>query len=98
MRGARVKFTEVIQKPVQVNNSNTSPSCAIGRREAVQKLLTGAGGTLIVPALRSKHTVHRHPADAAAVEASDASAVAIDWTPEFLDAHQNESLMALAQR
>jgi hypothetical protein len=99
LRGARVKNREVKQKSVRADNNDSSPSGrGIGRREAVQRLLTGAGGTLIVPARRSEHTAHRPLADAAGAGAANARAVAADWTPDFFDAHQNESLTALAER
>jgi hypothetical protein len=94
-----VKTSKVNKESDRVNNNHDSLLAGgIGRREAVQRLLTGAGGTLIVPALKAEPAVHKHLVDAAGVEAPDASAVAADWTPEFLDAHQNESLIALAER
>ena len=99
VRGALVKTSKMNKQSDRVNHNDTSLLAGgIGRREAVQRLLTGAGGALIVPALRAEPTVHKHLADVAVVGSADASAVATDWTPEFLDAHQNESLIALAER
>jgi Gluconate 2-dehydrogenase subunit 3 len=80
----------------RLNESSPSPR-GIGRREAVQRLLAGAGGALMVPGLAAGHPVHRHLADASTVAAADAKASAADWTPEFLDAHQNETLVALSE-
>ena len=70
----------------------------IGRRAAVQRLLAGAGGALVVPGLASGHPMHKHLADAATVLTADAQAGAADWAPEFLDPHQNETLIVLAER
>ena len=70
----------------------------MGRREAVQRLLAGAGGSLVVPGLAAGHPMQKHLADAAIVQAADAKASVADWAPEFLDAQQNETLIALAER
>ncbi len=70
----------------------------IGRREAVQRLFAGAGGALLIPGLAAGHPMHKHLADAATFAGADAKASATDWAPEFLDAHQNENLIALAER
>jgi hypothetical protein len=44
------------------------------------------------------HPIHKHLADAAAWSQADAKVSAAAWTPEFLDAHQNGTLILLAQR
>lgn len=79
-------------------NGSKQPPRGIGRRQAVQRLLAGAGGALMVPGLAAAHPVHKHMADAATMEAADANASAADWAPGFLDAHQNETLVALSER
>lgn len=79
-------------------NAGLQSRRGIGRREAVQRLLAGAGGTLMVPGLAAAHPVHKHLADAATIAVADAKAAAADWAPEFLDAHQNETLVALSER
>lgn len=70
----------------------------IGRREAVQRLLAGTGGAMMIPGLAVAHPVHKHLADAATIAAADAKAAAAQWAPEYLDAHQNETLVALSER
>lgn len=74
------------------------PPRGMGRREAVQRLLAGAGGALVVPGLADGHPMHKHLADGATVQAAEAKAGAADWAPEFLDAQQNETLIVLAER
>lgn len=83
--------------PEKINNGLRSAR-GMGRREAVQRLLAGAGGALVIPGLASAHPVHKHLADAATLAAADAKAAAADWSPEYLDAHQNETLVALSER
>jgi hypothetical protein len=81
-----------------ISHDRLVPSRGMGRREAVQRLLAGAGGALVVPGLAAGHPMHKHLADAATVQAADSKAGAADWAPEFLDAQQNETLIVLAER
>src|SRR5579862_1761259 len=76
--------------PEKMNVGLRAPR-GMGRREAVRRLLAGAGGALMVPGLAAAHPVHKHLADAATLAAADFKAAAADWTPEYLDAHQNET-------
>src|SRR5207237_8397362 len=99
MRGARLKATDVFRKLDHGDNNEGSPSHReVGRREALKGLLAGAGARLMVPGPAPEHPMRERLADVAAVETADARADAADWTPEFLDAYQNESLIALAER
>lgn len=86
----------------RIDNSASEPRSSkptrIDRRQAVQRLLAGAGGALVVPGLAAGHPVHKHLADAATLAAADAKVDSAQWVPVFLDAHQNESLIALAER
>jgi len=93
-----VKDKEVFRKSGQGANDGSASRRGIGRRKAVQRLIAGAGGALVVPGLAFGHLTHKHLADAATFTAADAKAGAADWAPEFLDLHQNESLIALAER
>jgi hypothetical protein len=77
-------------------NLNSAPG--IGRRQAMQRLFAGAGGALMVPGLAAAHPVHKHLADTTTMAAADAKAGAADWAPEYLDAHQNETLVVLSER
>lgn len=52
----------------------------------------------MVPGLAAAHPVHKHMADENTMAAADAKASAADWAPEYLDAHQNETLVALSER
>ncbi len=63
----------------------------------VQRLAGGMGAGFFLPAVAASHPIHKHLADAEALEAADAKVAAADWSPEFLDAHQNETLVALAE-
>jgi hypothetical protein len=80
------------------SNRKLTPPRGIGRREAFRRLFAGAGGALMVPGLAAAHPVHKHIADAGTMAAADAKAAAADWAPEYLDAHQNETLVALSER
>ena len=81
-----------------ISHDRPAPPRAMGRREAVQRLLAGAGGALAVPGLAAGHPMHKLLSDATTVQAADAKAGAADWAPEFLDAQKNETLIVLAER
>jgi hypothetical protein len=70
---------------------------SLTRREMVQRLLTGAGVGAAWPMVTASHPIHALLADEALFSEADARMAAADWTPVFLDAHQNESLIALSE-
>ena len=81
----------------EFNVLNTKPSSGLSRREMVQRLFGGAGAALAIPGVHEEHPIHKHLADAAVLDRADAQAAAADWSPAFLDAHQNETLIVLAE-
>jgi len=52
----------------------------------------------MVPGLAAAHPVHKHMADESTMATAEAKAAAADWAPEYLDAHQNETLVVLSER
>jgi hypothetical protein len=73
----------------------------IGRRAVLQTLAGGIGAGLALPSLadaQHTHPVHAHLADQGTVANADEKASAEAYTPEFLDAHQLETLDRLAER
>jgi len=70
----------------------------ISRREAVQRLLGGAGAGLAVPSILASHPIHRHLADASLLAQAETKASTPEWAPQFFNPHQNEALIALAER
>jgi hypothetical protein len=93
-----MKNKEVFRKLSQGTNEGSASRRAIGRRRAVQQLLAGVGGALVVPGLAFGRLTHKHLADAAIFTAAGTKPGGAEWTPEFLDMRQNESLIALAER
>ena len=90
------------KKPeLRVLNDSLAASSTRGgmsRRQLVQRLLGGAGAGFVVPAVASAHPMRKHLMSESTLAAADAKAAATDWTPEFLDPHQNETLIVLAER
>src|SRR5438067_2894103 len=84
------------QLPVLNNNPATRPG--INRREMVQRLLGGAGAGVVAPGIVAAHPMHKHLMSETTLAQADAKAAAADWSPEFLDPHQNDTLIALAER
>lgn len=77
---------------------NDSPRQGMSRREMVQRLFGGTGAVAALPGVLAAHPVHKHLADASVMAQADAKTAAANWAPEFLDAHQNETLIVLAER
>lgn len=68
-----------------------------GRREVLQGLLGTVGASLAIPGLAATHPMRDHLKHHARVAAADSRASA-GAEPEFLDAHQLETLISLAER
>jgi Gluconate 2-dehydrogenase subunit 3 len=76
----------------------TEPRSGLGRRAVLQSLLTGVGASVALPHLAEAHPIHDHLADQKKVTAADKKAAAPAYKPEFLDAHQYATLVAIAER
>jgi hypothetical protein len=73
-------------------------SGTMARRDVIRALVGGVGAGMTLPAVAESHPMHRHLSDAAALGEADAAAAAGDWKPAFLDAHQVETLVSLAEQ
>ena len=78
--------------------SDTPVVPAVGRRALLQTLVGGAGLGLALPSLGESHPMHEHLHDQSKVSAADAKAKTAAWKPEFLDAHQVETVTILAEQ
>lgn len=78
-------------------NDSEGQRRALSRRQVAQLLLTGAAGAAF-PALSDAHPIHKHLANPTTMAAADTKAAAAKWSPEFLSAHQDQTLMVLAER
>lgn len=71
--------------------------CRLTRREMFQRILAGLGTVLAGPLAARAHPMYRHLMDATNLEAAGERVGDADWSPQILDAHQNETLVALAE-
>jgi hypothetical protein len=79
-----------------VIRSETAGGRQLTRREMVQRLVMGAGAGATWPMVAASHPIFEHlKNDAIFSEAEKLGAA--DWKPVFLNARQNESLIALAE-
>ena len=79
------------------SSMNDGPQAVgIGRRQVLQGLLAGVGAA--IPGATAAHPLAQGAPRPAAVQAAAAKAKAADWKPEFLDAHQLETVQALCER
>jgi len=68
------------------------------RRDMVRRLLGSAGAGIALPGIAAAHPVHKHLGVDATQTQQSGRAGASEWAPSFLDSHQNETLVALAER
>src|ERR1700746_979766 len=67
------------------------------RREIFQRILTGLGTVLAGPVAARAHPMYRHLMEATNLEGAGERVADSDWSPQVLDARQNETLIALAE-
>lgn len=68
------------------------------RRDMVRRLLGSAGAGIALPGIAAAHLVHKHLGVDATQTQGSGQAGASNWAPSFLDSHQNETLVVLAER
>ncbi len=83
---------------IRVTPEAAATSGDVPRRVALQTLLGGIGAGFALPAAAStQHPMHTHVGNVEAIENAQKKAAVAAYTPEFLDAHQTETLGALAE-
>jgi hypothetical protein len=63
----------------------------------VQRMLTGMGAGAAWPLVAASHPIHRLLSDGAIFSQGNAQMASADWKPLFLNAPQNEALVALSE-
>lgn len=81
---------------VQSNHHNSKDG--INRREMVRKLMLAGGAGLALPGIAEGSAAGMPRANHAQSVETGVKAAKSNWTPEFLDPHQNETLIVLAER
>ena len=70
---------------------------ALTRREMVHRMLAGMGAGVAWPLVAASHPIHRLLSDDAIFLHADAQMASADWKALFLNAPQNEALVALSE-
>lgn len=83
---------------LHILNESKSSSRPLNRREWIARMLGGVTAGIAFPGLAAARPVREHLAHAATLELADAQAASANWTPEFLDPFQAQTLAALAER
>jgi Gluconate 2-dehydrogenase subunit 3 len=60
--------------------------------------MLSAGAGFALPGMAAAHPISKHLADGSTLAQADAKTAEKNWTPAFLDSHQNETLTVLAER
>jgi hypothetical protein len=79
-----------------VMNEATTSRGQLTRREMVRRLLASMGAGAAWPMVATSHPIHEVLRDDAVLEDAEKLSVG-DWKPVFLNAQQNESLIAMAE-
>jgi len=79
-------------------DADKSSARRISRRQWVERTLSGVTAALAFPSLTASHPVHKHLLSASTLDLAEAQATNANWKPEFLGAHQVETLAAVAER
>ncbi len=80
-----------------LDDAKSSPR-SLNRRKWIARMLGGVTAGIAIPGLAAAHPVREHLAHSSTMDMADAQVAAADWAPEFLDAHQTETLAVLAER
>src|SRR5215469_2035140 len=81
-----------------LNNETSAEVGGLNRRQLMQRMLGTAGAGLALPGIAGGHPVHSHLVSDSTMSAAEAAAADAAWEPVFLDQHQNETLIVLAER
>lgn len=81
-----------------LNGDEKAKPRGVNRRQAVQRFLGAAGAGFALPGLAAAHPIHHHLMSESTMAAADEKAADPEWKPLFLDPHQNETVVVLAER
>jgi len=70
----------------------------LNRREWIGRMLGGVTAGIAFPGLAAAHPVREHLAHASTLDLVDAQVASANWTPQFLDTFQAQTLAVLAER
>jgi len=92
------KTEKRIPLPVVSVVPTVSDPSGLDRRKVLQALLSGVGAGIAGPAFSEAHPMQHHLASPGLLAEAEKKAAAPNWKPEFLDAHQHDTLASLAER
>ena len=81
-----------------LREQRAEPGARLSRRDAMQILAGAIGAGAAGSGVAEGHPMGSHLRDHAMAAQAEAKVAAPDWKPEFLDAHQFETLKSLAER
>jgi Gluconate 2-dehydrogenase subunit 3 len=86
-----------VRPDLPIISSPSEPQRGLTRREVLQRVFAGIGATLAAPLAAGAHPVTRHLSRLASLPRTVADDGAT-WVPEFLNAKQNDGLIAISER
>jgi hypothetical protein len=85
------------QEKLKIFPPETSGTRGWTRRELVQKLLVGGGAFAVWPTISGAHPIRAHLENSWILDEADEKLSGAEWKPIFLNAGQNEELIALSE-
>ena len=77
--------------------ANSSPAVRRRTRREILHMLAGIGTALAAPCVARAHPMYSHLANPESLQDASAKVTSSDWSPAFLDSHQNQVLVMLAE-
>jgi hypothetical protein len=82
----------------EVLDHESATDAGLSRRELIRRLVSGAGAGVLLAQTALAHPIYKHLAEGTLLASAEAHVPVGAWTPEFLNPHQNETLVVLAER
>jgi Gluconate 2-dehydrogenase subunit 3 len=80
------------------HNRHRKSGRRMNRREMVRQLMLAGGAGLALPGIAEGHPVSSPPANLKTADQAGQQEAGCGWAPKFLDPHQNDTAIALAER
>lgn len=96
MAQARAAKLQLQRGRKSVADSGLESKGRLSRRDAIRRLVSGAGAGAFLAGTAAAHPIYKHLADGTLLAEAKVSAVA--WKPAYLTAQQSATLQALAER
>jgi Gluconate 2-dehydrogenase subunit 3 len=97
-RFVKLDIFDAKESGYDVLNNESAADAGLSRRQMIRRLVSSAGAGVLFAQTALAHPIYKHLADGTLLASAEAHVPAGAWTPKFLNPHQNETLVVLAER